>query len=52
MNRNRFAYCQLLVVPDPNGPSCLFHREVLVKHMVTGDDDSYAVYIVASPSGE
>ena len=48
---NRFAYCQLLVVPDPNGPSCLLHREVPVKHMVT-EDDQYAVYIVYSSSGE
>ena len=42
---NRFAYCQLIVVPDPNGPLCLLHREVPVKHIVT-DDDPYAVYIV------
>ena len=52
MKSNQFAYCQLIVVCDhPQGSSCLLHRKVPVKHMVT-EDDHYAVYIVCSSSGE
>ena len=51
MKSNRFAYCQLRVVRDPQGSLYLLHRKVPVKHVIT-EDDPYAVYIMHSLSGE
>ena len=52
MKSNRFAYCQLIVVRDPQGSSRLLRRKVPVKHVITNKDDPYAVYIVCSSSGK
>ena len=51
MKSNKYAYCQLIVVRDPQGSSRLLRRKVPVKNVIT-EDDLYAVYIVCSSSGE
>ena len=47
MKSNQFAFCQLIVVRDPQGSSPLLSWKVPVKHVVT-ENDPYVVYITHS----